>query len=76
MQGWPDPQRYLTIAVEALELHPGFLAACTAQSLFVLYSFLPRLCPPQAQCTQCLPPGNGTLAFHSAKVHACGPVAA
>lgn len=68
MQDWPDPTRFLTVCIEAVHLCDGFLLNCTQQQLFfVMYSFLPDLCPSQEQCTHYVQPAS-RLSFMHAKV--------
>lgn len=67
-QGWPDPHRFFTVAVEAVQIQPEFQAACRGHQLFVLYSFLPQLCPPHEQCTHSLPLLTDILVYSEAKV--------
>ena len=71
LQGWPDPDRWLTVALHAVRLHPRVARQQQRQRLFLMYSFLPELCPAEAQCTHCLPATDTLLTFQHVQVTPC-----
>ena len=71
LQGWPDPERWLTVALHAVRLHPRVARQQQRQRLFLMYSFLPELCPAEAQCTHCLPATDTLLTFQHVQVTPC-----
>ena len=71
LQGWPDPDRWLTVALHAVRLHPRVARQLQRQRLFLMYSFLPELCPAEAQCTHCLPATDTLLTFQHVQVTPC-----
>jgi len=64
MQEWPDPTRFLTVSIEAVRLDPA-IKLDREQQLFILYSFLPEVCPPHIQCTPCVLPTSLHLLNHT-----------
>ncbi|CAK0734179.1 hypothetical protein CVIRNUC_000394 [Coccomyxa viridis] len=72
-EGWPDPDRWLTVALHAVRLHPRVARQQQRQRLFLMYSFLPELCPAEAQCTHCLPATDTLLTFQHVQAYdICG----
>jgi hypothetical protein len=77
-QQWRDTEGRIIIGIEALELLDKRLVS-PEQRLFVTYAFLPELCRAEDQCTDSLPPINGTVQYNFALVrlpastkHPCG----
>ena len=68
VQGWPDPERWLTIALHSVRLHPQHAQRHAHQRLFLMYSFLPGLCPAEEQCTHSLPATDTLLTFQHVQV--------
>ena len=68
VQGWPDPERWLTIALHSVRLHPQHAQRHARQRLFLMYSFLPSLCPAEEQCTHSLPATDTLLTFQHVQV--------
>lgn len=68
LQGWPDPDRWLTIALHSVRLHPKQAQQHARERLFLMYSFLPEHCPAEQQCTHSLPATDTLLTFQHAQV--------
>ena len=59
------------MALHAVRLHPRVARQLQRQRLFLMYSFLPELCPAEAQCTHCLPATDTLLTFQHVQVTPC-----
>ena len=54
--------------MESVDIQPAFQAACRPGPLFVMFSFLPQLCPPHEQCTHSVALTGNTLVYNTGKV--------